>query len=89
METEILNAIILNATLFIAILANIIFSVSAIITKNAEAQLYSVFMSFALIMLSVIYDKPVLALVGSLTIALILGYYAFKHPPAGSEGVNE
>jgi hypothetical protein len=81
MATEILTTAFFIAT--------IIFSAIAIITKNAEAQLYSVFMSFALIMLSVIYDRPVLALVGCLTIALILGYYAFKCPPAGSEGINE
>jgi hypothetical protein len=50
METE-----ILNMAFFIATLANIIFSAIAIVTKNVEGQLYSVFMSFALIMLSVMY----------------------------------
>jgi hypothetical protein len=38
-------------------------------------------------MLSVIYDRLTLALVGSLTIALMLGLHAFKCPPA--EGINE
>ncbi len=85
METEIL----LDAALFIAALANIIFPAVAIITKNAEGQLYSVFMSFVLITLSVMYDRPALALVGGLTIAPMLGYHAFKSPPAGSEGANE
>jgi len=84
METE-----ILNTAFFIAALANIVFPAIALITKNAEGQLYSVFMSFVLIMLSVMYDRPVFALVGGLTIALILGYHAFKSPPASSEGVNE
>jgi len=84
METE-----ILNTAFFMATLANIIFPAIAFITKNAERQLYSVFMSFTLIMLSVMYDKPVLALVGGLTIALILGHHAFKCPPASSEGVNK
>jgi hypothetical protein len=46
-------------------------------------------MSFVLIMLSVMYDRPVFALVGGLTIALILGYHVFKCPPASSEGVNK
>jgi hypothetical protein len=59
METE-----ILNTAFFIVALANIIFLAIAIITKNAEGQLYSVFMSFVLIMLSVMYDRPVFALVG-------------------------
>lgn len=40
-------------------------------------------------MLSVMYDRPVFALVGGLTIALILGYHVFKCPPASSEGVNK
>jgi hypothetical protein len=84
-----METVILDMAFFIAALANIIFSAIAIITKNAEGQLYSVFMSFALIMLSVMYDRPVLALVGGLTIALMLGYHAFKCPPAGSEGINE
>ncbi len=86
METEIL---ILDMALFMATLANIIFSAIALITKNAEGLLYSVFMSFALIILSEMYDRPVLALVGGLTIALILGICAFKRPPASSEGVNK
>ncbi len=84
METE-----ILDAALFIAALANIIFSAIALITKNAEGLLYSVFMSFALIILSQVYGRPVLALVGALTIALILAICAFKSPPVGSEGVNK
>ncbi len=81
--------IILNAALSIAVLANIIFPAIAFIKKSAEGVLYSVFMSFALITLSVMYDRPVLALVGGLTIALMLGYHAFKSPPAGNEGANE
>ncbi len=81
--------IILNAALFMAALANIVFPAVALIMKSAEGQLYSVFMSFVLIMLSEMYDRPVLALVGGLTIALILGYHAFKSPPAGSESANE
>jgi hypothetical protein len=76
---------ILTTVFFIA---TIMFSAIAIITKNAEAQLFFVFMLFTLIMFSVIYDKPMFAFVGSLMIALILGYYFFKCPPAGSEGVN-
>ena len=70
----------ITAVLLVAAFVNIICSVIAIATKNAEGQLFSVFVSFILITFSVIYDRPIIALVGGLTIALIIGFHAFKSP---------
>jgi len=68
---------ILIPGLFIAAVMNIVFAIAAIATRNVEAQAFSAFVAVVLIIFSVIYSKPALAVLGIIAIAFLLAYYMF------------
>ena len=69
---------LLNVSFTLVAFANILYLIIAINGKNYEAQLWSVFVSFVLIMSSVFLNNLLLAFMGSLAIALMFIYYGFK-----------
>lgn len=77
MTTAAIEMLIVDTALVVAIFTNLLLVPIAIVTKNIEAQLFLALMPFGFVVLALIYNKPILAFLGCLAVAILFIYCFF------------